>query len=145
MKHFIATAFLVLLFIAGFSQSESQEKYIKKELGVKQIVWDKENQDGIFKALDKKTKKWGMFQYFEGKRPKKLVSFKYDSLGFYKFNASFTIVKNKGKYGLISDPWGEPKAKLIVKCKHDELRYVKNGYGMIASKQDGFWAYINQN
>ena len=144
MKQYILILTLSTFYINGFSQTESQEKYIKKELGVKQIVWDQENQDGIFKALNKKTNKWGMFQYFEGRRPKRLVSFKYDSLGFYKFNASFTIVKNNGKYGLISDPWGEPKAKLIVKCKHDQLRYVKNGYGMLASKRGKNWAYINE-
>lgn len=145
MKYLFFILLVFSIYFNTFSQTESQEKYIKKELGVKQIVWDKENQDGVFKALDKKTNKWGMFQYFEGRRPKKLVSFKYDHIDFYKVNAAFTIVKNKGKYGLISDPWGEPKAKLIVKCKHNELRYVKNGYEMIASKQDGFWAYINQN
>lgn len=142
---FIISLLLLLINGLAFSQDENSEKIIKKLLDTKEIVWDDFNQDGVFKAKNKKTGKWGMYQYlFEGKRPKTLVRMKYDSLGFYSFSSSYTIVKNKNKYGVILSPWNdEVKARSSVKCIYQKINYVESGYGMLAAKGNDLWGYID--
>ena len=136
-------AALILNTLVGFSQDKDLDKKMKKMLGVKEIEWDHYNEDGVFKARSKNSGKWGMYQYFyEGKRPKTLVPMKYDSLGFYDHSSNFTIVKNKGKYGLLSSPWGD-HSELIVRCMYQQLKYAEGYSGLIAAKGNNLWAYID--
>ncbi len=127
------------------AQSPEETARLKKELNLKEIIWDEGNGDGVFIAQSKETKKWGMYQQIEpGKRPKKLVSMRYDSLGFFGFNGAFTVVKNEGKYGVISSPWNGEGSKQLLPCKYELL---KRGEGdwveILASKQNGKWGYLN--
>jgi len=128
------------------AQGEEQEKYIKKALGVKEIIWDDYNQDGVFVAQIKETKKWGMYQQIEaGRKPKTLVAPSYDSLGFYKVNGSFTIAIKKGKYCVVGDPWGEKRAKLNVSCKYQKIVHSKDHSQIVACKRNDKWGYLNGN
>lgn len=127
------------------AQTPEETARLKKELNLKEIVWDSNNGDGVFLAQSKENKKWGMYQQIEtGKRPKKLISMSYDSLGFFGFNGQFTVVKNEGKYGVISTPWSGEGSRQLLRAKYELLKYVNNeGVEMLASKQDGKWGYLN--
>ena len=138
-----------LLFIAffislsAFSQDKNLDKKMKRMLNVKEIEWDHYNEDGVFKARSKKSGKWGMYQnIYQGKRPKNLVPMKYDSLGFYDHSSNYTIVKNNGKYGLLSSPWSG-HSKLFVRCMYQQLNYVDDHSRLIAAKGNNKWAYID--
>lgn len=125
-----------------FDLEESMHKYMlsaKTNHGAVSFLIDQKNGDGVFIAKNK-SNKWGMFQM-----EKLIVAMVHDSLGFYGVNASNSIVKNEGKYGLISSPWGENTAEIIVACDHDMLKYVADFSGMVASKRGNKWAYINSS
>lgn len=142
LQKLITTILLLLIFSTIYSQDADKE--VKKLLNVNEIVWDEYNQDGVLKARNNKTGKWGMYQYaYDGKRPKTLVTMKYDSLGFYDFSSSYTIVKNKNKYGIILSPWSSDNARRSVRCIYEQIKYVESGNGMLAAKGNNLWGYID--
>ncbi|MCB2196598.1 MAG: WG repeat-containing protein [Bacteroidetes bacterium] len=151
LNKFLSLIFFVLISIlslkAQYVDSQKQyEKKIKKQLNLKTIVWDEINKDGVFIGQSSITGKWGMFRFnYDGNKPYCLIKIKYDSLGMFKLNGSFAIVKNNGKYGVVSGAWhGDMKEKETLPCNYELLRYVEhNGVEMVASYQDGHWGYLN--
>ncbi len=137
--------FIAISFISAntIAQGEAMTKKMLKKLHASEIIWDTYNYDGVFKAKNKKTGKWGMFQYWEDlSEPKVLINYGYDSLGFYNHSSNYTLVKQNNKYGLLGQPWGDDPAVLIIDCKYDLLKYsgIRN---VIIANIDNKWGYLN--
>ena len=140
---------LILLFCVAqlFAQYPSREKP-NNSLKTDSIVFDAYNGDGIFKARNPKTKKWGSFQVFSGDIIEQ-IPMKYDSLGFYDKSQRFTLVKNNGKYGIIGrDREGFKYETAIIYDKLAIIDYTGKYAGlrkpMIAARKNGKWGYIHE-
>lgn len=139
---FILTIFSAQILIA----QNIDEKKLIKSMRATEIIWDTENGDGVFIAQFKSSKKWGMFQLIEGMRYKTLVLPKYDSLGFFSFNGSYTIYKKGNKYGVIGSPWENENeiSAVLLPANFDFLKPIySNGVNMLIAKQNGKWTYID--
>ena len=144
MKKYLLILITIILSNIVFAQSEKDTKIVQHALNAKQIIWDEYNGDGVLKAQNKKTGKWGMYQYwFNSKKPEKLVLMKYDSLGFYTHTSSYTIVKNNNKYGVLGSAWEGIEPKTQVKCLYQMLRYVRGSRNIIAAKGNNKWGYVS--
>ncbi len=75
-------------------------KESKKKLNADILIFDEGNGDGVFKARNKASKKWGMYQSLGEKDITTLIPAKYDSIRFYSYNSKYTAVYNKGKVGM---------------------------------------------
>ncbi len=143
--------FLLFSFTGVYAQS-FPEQGIKKKLNADRIEMDEGNGDGVFKARDKKTKKWGMYQWmYSGTKVKMMIPMEYDSVKYFPFNGSFTAVYNDGKLGIYLCEWsfGED-AKQTVECKYEDYRRInvrKDEYSRatlyLAMKKDGKWGWVN--
>ena len=134
---------LLLVPLSLSAQDKNLSKKVRKLLNAKEIVWDDHNGDGVLKAKSKKTGRWGMYQYhYDDRRPKTLVSASYDSLGFYSHSQMFTIVKKKGKYGILGSPWNDARARLNIRCKYKNIKYT-NASNIVAVQSGNKWAYFN--
>ena len=131
--------------LSSYSQSFPEKELLKK-LKADNIEMDKGNEDGVFKARNKKTKKWGMYQWmYEGTQTKELIPMQYDSLRNIPFNGNFSAVYNNGKVGFYLTEWsyGE-KAKQTVLCIYtDYQRYNNNGSTYLAVSKDGKWGWVD--
>lgn len=117
----------------------------KQKLNADILIFDEGNGDGVFKARDKATKKWGMYQsLYEGKTTI-LIPAKYDSLRFFPFNGEFTAVYNDGKVGFYLSYWSyESKAKQTVKCLYEDYqRFNNEGVKYLAVKKNGKWGWVD--
>lgn len=138
----------VLVILMIFSQllfSQFPKKELMKKLKADRIEMDKGNGDGVFKARNKKTKKWGMYQWmYEGVKTKELIPMEFDSVKFIPFNGSFTAVYNNGKVGFYLSAWSYDEAKQSVACLYDDYqRYNVNNTTYLAVKKNGKWAWID--
>lgn len=146
---------LLVLLLFSFTSSIAQsfpEKALKKKLNADRIEMDEGNGDGAFKARDKKTKKWGMYQWmYSGTKVKVMIPMEYDSVKYFPFNGSFTAVYNDGKVGVYLCEWsyGED-AKQTIPCKYEDYRRInvrKDKYSRatlyLAMKKDGKWGWVD--
>ncbi|OUS01053.1 hypothetical protein A9Q86_09930 [Flavobacteriales bacterium 33_180_T64] len=107
---------------------------------------DEGNEDGVFKANSKRSKKWGMYQWtYEGTNVKELIPMKYDSIKYFPFNGAFTAVYNDGKVGFYLAKWSYgDKAKQTVPCLYEEYqRYNNNGITYLAVSKNGKWGWVD--
>ena len=142
---------LFLSFTQVNAQSFPKQKIMAK-LKADRIDMDEGNGDGVFKARDKKTKKWGMYQWmYSGTKVKEMIPMEYDSVRYFPFNGSFTAVYNDGKLGIYLCEWsyGED-AKQTVECKYEDYRRInvrKDKYSRsilyLAMKKDGKWGWVD--
>lgn len=140
--------FLSLLFCSAslFAQDFPVEK-IKKKLKADLLEMDHGNGDGVFKARNEKTKKWGLYQYtYSDTEVEVLIPASYDSLRFIPFNGSFTVVYLGGKAGIYLSKWSYgDDAKQTVECLYDDYQRfsIENGTTYLAVKKDGYWGWLN--
>ena len=142
----LITIILIMITNVSFSQTfdlseNSTIHNIKKKFKVDSIQIDYGNEDGIYVARNKKSKKWGMYQYYETK-----ILPEYDSINFYKVNAPFTTVWKNGKVGIVNSPWNfdVAVAVVIVPCIYDnfKIEIKENNYNLKTSK-DKKWGMID--
>ena len=116
----------------------------KKSLDADLVIFDPNNGDGGLKARNKKTKKWGMYQFL-GEEKVELIPAKYDSISFYSFNGKYTSVYNNGKVGFYLSHWSyNEQAKQTVACIYDGYKkYNADGVSKLAVKKNGKWGWID--
>jgi hypothetical protein len=127
------------------------EKKIMNKLGARKIVMDQGNEDGVFRAQSRKTKKWGMYQWmYEGTDVKILIPMEYDSIRNFPFNGAFTAVYNDGKVGIYLCEWSYgDDARQTVECKYEDYRRVNvkqdeyRSQLYLAMKKDGKWGWVD--
>lgn len=117
----------------------------KKAVGADILIYDEGNGDGVFKARNKHTKKWGMYQSFDGKNVTTLVPAEYDSLRFFPFNGNYTAVYNEGKVGFYLSYWSyDSNAKQTVPCIYEDYkRYNADGVPKLAVMKNGKWGWVD--
>ena len=149
-KSIILFAISFLMISSVFAQFP--EKEIKKKLNASEISMDGGNEDGVFRAKNKKTKKWGMYQWmYSGTEVKEMVPMEYDSLKNFPFNGSFTAVYNDGKVGIYLCEWSyQEDAKQTVICRYDDYKRIRvrksqydGGIIYLAMKKDSKWGYVD--
>tara|TARA_R110000868_G_scaffold123222_1_gene326425 strand:+ start:284 stop:832 length:549 start_codon:yes stop_codon:yes gene_type:complete len=151
MKQFLLAIIITFFTIPSFSQVFSEKELLQK-LNADLIVMDAINGDGVFKARNVTTKKWGMFQYGT-----EIIPMKYDSLEFFTVNGKYTIVYNNGKLGTYLSYFDyEKDAKQTVPCLYDNYKKIKIPYNgenrfppityteeYLAVKKNGKWGWVN--
>ena len=145
MKKINLILILFFLYSIGFAQV-FPKKAIMEKLKAKQIMFDEGNGDGVFKAQNKNTKKWGMYQWlYDGTNVKVLIPMEYDNLKYFPFNAPFTAVYIDKKVGFYLAEWsyGE-KAIQSVPCIYDEFQKFNNkGVTYLAVTKKNKWGWVN--
>lgn len=116
----------------------------KKELVTDYVIFDPINGDGVLKARNRFTDKWGMYQYV-GDRSSVLIPSAYDKIEFFPFNGSFTAVYNNSKVGFYLSPWtyGEDARQTVACIYEDYKKYNADGVSKLAVKKDGKWGWVN--
>lgn len=144
MKNLLSLTLFLCMLQPLFAQFP--EEALKKKLKADLIEMDNGNGDGVFKARNKKTKKWGMYQWmYEGTQVNELIPMEYDSLRNIPFNGNFAAVYKDGKVGFYLSKWsyGED-AKQSVECLYtDYQRYDVEGITYLAVQKDGKWGWID--
>lgn len=117
----------------------------KKKLKADIVIFDEGNGDGVFKARDKASKKWGMYQSLGSEQLTTLIPAKYDSINFFPFNGNYTVVYNNNKMGVYLSYWSYDKnAKETVPCMYDDYkRFNADGVPKLALKRNGKWGWID--
>lgn len=138
---------IVILFSFGFVYAQTfPTDALKKKLKADRIDMDLGNEDGVFKARNAKTHKWGMYQWmYEGTNLKELIPMAFDSLRNIPFNGNFSIVYLNGKLGVYLAEWSYgDDARQTVPCKYEDYkRYNADGRKYLAVKRDGKWGWID--
>ncbi|WP_417874680.1 WG repeat-containing protein [Xanthomarina gelatinilytica] len=117
----------------------------KKKLDADILIFDEGNGDGVFKARNKNTKKWGMYQSLGSEALTTLIPANYDSINFFNFNGKYTSVYNEDKVGIYLSYWSYgDKAKQTVPCIYDDYKkFDADGVPKLAVKKNGKWGWIN--
>jgi len=134
----------IFLLLCGFQTTAQNSNYqnLNNSLKTDSIVFDAYNTDGLFKARHHKTKKWGLYQTIGGEISE-IIPMQYDSLGFFDHRTGYTLVKNNGKYGVIS----EYDNNVTLASEYDKLAILKTKSGeraMLAAKVKDKWGYIDE-
>lgn len=154
MKQALIMIIIFFLATSVFTQTLA-EKGLLEKLNADQIEMDQENQDGTFKARNKTSKKWGIFQL--SSTLVEMIPMKYDSLEFFEVNAKFTVVYDGGKLGIYLCYFDYDKdAKQTVPCLYEDFKKMIVPYNgdsrfppityteeYLAAKKDGKWGWIN--
>ena len=121
--------------------AQNARKALKADL----IEFDYGNGDGVFRARNKETKKWGMYQSLESDKPTELIPMEYDSVYFFPFNGNYTAVFKGGKIGFYLSWWTyEDQARQSVPCIYDDYkRYSTEGIPRLAAKRDEYWGWVD--
>ncbi len=106
------------------------------------VEMDHNNGDGVLRARNKNTKKWGMYQLSQ-----ELIAPVYDSIYFFRWNGVVTPVFQNGKVGFHTSPWSyDDEAKETIPCIYDDYEFVvkqEGGTRYLAVKKDNKWAWID--
>lgn len=150
---FLSTCFVIAAHSTFFSQ-----KQLMESMNADLVEMDKNNGDGTFKARDKDTKKWGMYQYgINSAPPTEMIPKKFDSINFFGVNEKFTEVYNNGKIGIYTCYFDyEKEAKQTVPCLYEDYKKMIIPYigesrfppityteVYLAVKKNGKWGWIN--
>lgn len=119
-------------------------KKAKQKLKADLVIFDPNNGDGVLKVRNKKTKKWGMYQFIEDME-QELIPMKYDSINFFPFNGKYTAVYNNGKVGFYLSHWSYgDNTKQSVECLYEDYkRFNADGVPKLAVKKDGKWGWVD--
>lgn len=145
MKILLQVSFLMIFMFNGYAQGFLEKKMLKK-LKAKEIKMDEGNEDGVFSARSKRSKKWGMYQWmYDGVKVDELIPMKYDSIRNFPFNGAFTAVYRKGKVGFYLAKWSyEEDAKQTVACLYEDYqRFNDKGKTYLAVSKNGKWGWVD--
>ncbi len=137
---------LILALSAPVFAQDFPEKEMLKKMNADKIEMDDGNGDGVFKIREKKTKKWGMYQWmYSGLKTKELIPINYDSLRYFPFNGAFTAVYNDGKVGFFLSAWSyDEKAKQTVPCLYEDYqRFTVKNSTYLAVAKGGKWGWVD--
>lgn len=112
-------------------------------------------EDGYFYCRSKNSKKWGLFQIYEGGElvVKTIVPAEYDSISKLNWNDHFIPVFKKGKVGIYQiDSFQDEEPRLSIVCQYDNHEIMKVSspnlywYGevsILALKNKDKWAWVD--
>jgi len=143
MKNLLLSLFIIGITLVGYGQTVNE---IKRALKADKVEFDGGNGDGVFKARNKLTKKWGMYQWmYSGTESKELIPMRYDDILFFPFNGSFTIIYNNHKLGVYLCEWSYgDNAKQTVKCIYDDYKkFTNNGRIYLAVSKNKKWGWVD--
>lgn len=117
----------------------------KKQLNADILIFDESNGDNVFKARNKDSKKWGMYQSLGSRGLTTLIPANYDSISFFPFNGKYTAVFQNEKVGFYLSHWSyDKKAKQSVLCLYEDYkRFDADGIPKLAVKKNGKWGWID--
>jgi len=155
MKKLFFTIIIAFFAASSYSQTFSEKELLQK-LDANLILLDADNEDGTFKARNKKTQKWGMFK-LDNRNPVEMIPMKYDSIEYFPVNEKYTVVYNNGKIGFYLSYFDyEKNAKQSVPCLYDDYKKIKIKYSgenrfppinftenYLAVKKDGKWGWVD--
>lgn len=119
-------------------------KSAREKLNADLVIFDENNGDGAFKARNKTTRKWGMFQDL-GDEIIEMIPMRYDSLKSFPYNGNFTAVYNQGKVGFYLSAWSyDEKAKESVPCMYEDYqRFTNEGITYLAVQKNDKWGWVD--
>jgi len=120
-------------------------KESKQKLKADILIFDEGNGDNVFKARNKDSKKWGMYQSLGSEKLTTLIPANYDSISFFSFNGKYTAVFQNEKVGFYLSYWSYgKKAKQTVPCIYENYKRVDaDGVPKLAVKKNGKWGWID--
>lgn len=137
---------LILFLFLGIHFASAQEfsnKEIKKNLKAKKIEVIDPGQE-IYRVQSRTNKKWGIFRIYNKEEIEELIPCKFDSVGWFKGYEPFLVVKNKGKYGILLNPYEIQDAADSVKCIYDAVQLTTDeGAYYALVKKDAKWGLID--
>jgi hypothetical protein len=137
-----------LITYSGKTQTRA-DKLILKELKGKQLKHLESS--GMSYVAVKIKKKWGVYlvdvyedeDFGDEVFAEEIIPPSFDSLGWFKDMEPFTVVKNKGKYGLLLNPFEISDAADQVVCRWEKVKPAeKDGY-YYAIVKDGKWGLVD--
>jgi hypothetical protein len=119
-------------------------KAAQEKLNADLVFFDANNGDGAFRARNKTTLKWGMFQDL-GDNIDEMIPMHYDSLNTFPYNGSFTAVYNQGKVGFYLCSWSyDEEAKESVPCMYEDYqRFNNEGTIYLAVQKNNKWGWVD--
>jgi hypothetical protein len=124
------------------SWANSIIKASREKLNSDLVFLDAGNGDGVFKARNIDSQKWGMYQYLD--EIKTLIPASYDSIDFFSWNRPFTGVYNNGKVGIYTSAWSVENAQETVPCIYDDFKIIEgNRDYFLAVMQKGKWSWMD--
>lgn len=130
-----------------YMENEEAEQFQKAFSLTKadKLEFDKINGEVVFRARNKTSKKWGLYQLLSGSELLELIPAEYDSLEFMPADAPFCIVYQHGKTGVFLSKWQYPEAKQSVACEYDVWKTVKHADGKIylALAEGDLWGWVD--
>lgn len=117
---------------------------LMSQVNADSIDMDRINGDGLFKAKNIVSQKWGLYQGYGDTIIMKIPPH-YDSLYYFGWNYPYTIVFNNGLAGIYLWDWTEVDDKPTVNCIYEDYKKVESssGYYYYAGKIDGKWFWID--
>lgn len=152
INNFISGIILSVFLLA----TSSTTSFAQSKFNADKVEFDEANGDGAFRARNKDTKKWGMYQGSASGEPDEMIPMEYDKVDFFEVNASFTGVYKNGKVGIYLCKWSyEDKHKQTVPCQYEDYRRVdtkavnhdvfkmENTTEYLAMKKNGKWGWVD--
>jgi len=135
----------MVVFFSQLAFGQFPENELKKKLNADIIEMDLGNEDGVFKARNQKTKKWGMYQWmYSGVETDELIPMDYDSVSYIPFNGAFSAVYNNGKVGFHLSAWSFTDAKQTVPCLYDSYqKYNIEHKTYLAVSRNDKWGWVD--
>lgn len=142
-KPFVIVASMVLA-IQFASAQQFPEKAIQKKLKANKIeIINAEK--GIFKARNKKTKKWGVYEWSPGQEEfNELLPCAYDSVSWFQGYKPFIVLKNNNQYGIMLNPNEVYDAIAKIKFSYEAIRTKeREGAYYAVAKKNGKWGLVD--
>lgn len=124
------------------TSSPKEIKTFLKDQNADKIVFNQDHKD-VYQLRDKKTKKWGMFDWYD-----QLIPMEYDSIVPYKQFQPYTIAKNNGEYVIIQWPYDTDDLQVKQPDKFEAfcLKSIEENNAQkffLLAAQNGQWGCIN--
>ena len=136
---------LSLMIINRSCAQNFPEPQMMRKFKADTLVLDDQNGDGAFKLRNKRSQKWGLYQWlYRGLMTRELIPMTYDSLEFIGINRPFAIVYQKGKHGVYLSGWNFENARESVPCIYEDSKiFIDGNRTCLAVKEAGDWFWIN--
>ncbi len=130
---------IVVILFTTYAIAQSQtgvEKALLKKWNGKEIKYNPDDPDWY---QIRKKKKWGLYADDQEILPKV-----YDSIGWFNGLNPYCIIKNKGKYAILLNPFEIPDAVDRLQFSYDVIKTIhKDGKYYTKVKHNGKWGLVD--